>query len=132
MKPGIENSWIYQWPTFALSGDSSGMPRGWCLGSQQFRQELLQQISQTQGSKFAGAELKEAGQHKALRVLSEELERRHWSSGDLDQRSKADLQKLQIARRLRAETTVSYKWIAQHLVMGAAGYLSNCLRATKG
>ena len=37
----------------------------------------------------------------------------------------------EIAARLRAETTVTLKWIAHHLNMGAPGYLSDCLRAAR-
>jgi hypothetical protein len=46
-----------------------------------------------------------------------------------DRRRKGDLEKLSIARRLRAETTMTLSWIAQRLKMGAAGSIANCLRA---
>ena len=117
--------------TAELTGDFQEMPRGWCLGSEEFRQELLLQMTTMQGSKFAGPEWKETGQKKAEGIVAEELQRRGWSNAVLGQLHKADPQKLAIARRLRAETTVTFRWIADHLRMGAAGYLSNCLRTTK-
>ena len=36
-----------------------------------------------------------------------------------------------LARRLRAETTMSLAWIAEHLRMGSWSYVSNLLRVTK-
>ncbi|HEV2484255.1 MAG TPA: hypothetical protein VGT08_01880, partial [Terracidiphilus sp.] len=59
------------------------------------------------------------GPKEAERILTEELARRGWDTEVLSQLRKADPQKLSIAKRLRAETTVTLKWIAQHLDMGA-------------
>ena len=38
---------------------------------------------------------------------------------------------VEIARRLRSETTVSLKWIARNLNMGAPDHLGNSLRTAK-
>jgi hypothetical protein len=38
---------------------------------------------------------------------------------------------VRLARRLRAETTMTLSWIAKQLHMGAAGSLANRLRKTK-
>lgn len=114
-----------------LTGDFTAMPRGWCIGSEQFREELLLQMTTVQGSKFAGPEWKETGQRKAECILAEELRRRGWNFQDLERLRKGDPEKLKIAGRLRAETTVTFEWIARHLRMGAPGYVSNCLRAAK-
>ncbi len=113
------------------TGDFRVLPRGWCVGSEQFRQELLLQMTALVGSKYAGPEWRETAEKKAERILAEELNRRGWDDQQLAQRRKADPEKLQIARRLRAETTVTWNWIAQHLSMGAPGYLANCLRNRK-
>jgi putative transposase len=111
--------------------DFRALPRGWCIGSEQFRQELLLQMTTVQGSKFAGPEWKETAEKKAERILAEELGRRGWTAQALEQLRKADPEKLKIARRLRTETTVTFKWIAQRLSMGVPGYVSDCLRTTK-
>ena len=36
--------------------------------------------------------------------------------------------KVQVARRLRKETTMNWHWIAASLAMGAAGYAAACVR----
>ena len=113
------------------TSDLSVLPRGWCLGSEQFRQELLLQMTTVQGSKFAGPEWKQTGQKKAELILAEELQDRGWNAQNLQQLRKADPEKLKIAARLRAETTVTLKWIAHHLNMGVPGYLSDCLRTAR-
>jgi len=63
--------------------------------------------------------------------LDEELNRRGWDQGQLDRRRKSDPENLRIAERLRAESTATRKWIAQHLGMGAPGHVANCLRNRK-
>jgi hypothetical protein len=113
------------------TGDFSALPRGWCIGSEQFRQELLLQMTTVQGSRFAGPEWKETAEQKAQRILAEELGRRGWDARHLAQLRKADPEKLKIAARLRAETTVTFQWITQHLSMGVPAYVSDCLRAIK-
>jgi hypothetical protein len=46
---------------------------------------------------------------------------------DLPARRKGDESKVELARRLRQETTMSVKWIAQWLQMGSWTYVSSLL-----
>ena len=62
--------------------------------------------------------------------MAEELARRRWNGVELEQRRKADAEKIKIARRLRAETTMTWAWIAERLAMGTSGYTADCLRKT--
>jgi hypothetical protein len=57
----------------------------------------------------------------------EELGAAGWQESDLQARAKRNVTKLRIARRLRTETTMSLKWIAQRLHMGTWTYVSNLL-----
>ena len=113
------------------TGDSAAFPRGWRQGGEEFRQELLWQMTRLVSPKFAGPEWQETSQKKAERIVLEELNRRGWEPQRLAQLAKADPEKLKIAQRLRAQTCVSLRWIAQHLSMGAPDYLGNCLRIAK-
>jgi len=56
-----------------------------------------------------------------LETLVETCAKRGWSAGELERRRKADGEKLKIARRLRAETTMTWGWIAERLAMGTPG-----------
>jgi len=77
------------------------------------------------GSEHYGEE--RAEETKAERIIAEELKRRKWTATDLQTRPKEDLGKLELAARLRAETTMTVGWIAERLGMGTRGYLNHLL-----
>jgi hypothetical protein len=102
--------------------------RGWCLGSEDFRKELLAAAVERVGASHYGSERQESGEQKAERTVMEEMKGLGWEKGDLQRRRKGDKGKVAMARRLRKETTMSLKWIAQRLQMGSWTYVSNLLR----
>lgn len=102
--------------------------RGWCLGDEPFRRELLEQMDQKLGRHHGGEERQETAEARAERMVVEELRRRRWTGSELKRRRKGDAEKVKIARRLRSQTTMTLSWIARRLEMGASGYLANCLR----
>jgi putative transposase len=105
--------------------------RGWCLGSEEFRQELLASAAGQLRATHYGAERREAQEAKALRVLREEMSRLGWDQGALRQAGKGDERKVRMAARIRKDTTMSLKWIAQHLAMGSWTHVSNLLGAKR-
>jgi hypothetical protein len=50
-----------------------------------------------------------------------------WTEKELSRRAKGDKEKVALARRLRAETTMTLRWIASRLHMGTWTYVSNLL-----
>ena len=107
--------------------DWKKLRRGWCFGEESFREELLAQAHEKIGPSHYGQQKREAAEEKAKRIVEEELRRLGWSQAELRQRPKGDTAKVRIARRLRAETTVTLKWTAAVLVMGTWTYLANRL-----
>ena len=101
--------------------------RGWCLGSEAFRAELLAQVSEKGGAEHFGQEIRESAEAKAERLVLEEFKKLGWGREELSQRRKGDAQKLRIALRLRKETTMTLSWIAQRLEMGTKTHLSHLL-----
>jgi hypothetical protein len=101
--------------------------RGWCLGEETFRKELLAQLSERLGAEHYGAERAETEAAKAERILAEELKRRKWKTSQLRTRPKGDAEKVALAARLRAETTMTAGWIAERLEMGTRGHLNHLL-----
>ena len=89
--------------------------RGWCLGEEKFREELLTQMSERMGAERYGEE------------RAEELKLGRWQEADLKTRPKGDSVKVALAARLRAETTMTVGWIADHMAMGTRGYLNHLL-----
>ncbi len=51
-------------------------------------------------------------------ALEQALEWRRWQEADLAKRAKGDLGKVKISGRLREETLVTVKWIAERLGWG--------------
>jgi hypothetical protein len=102
--------------------------RGWFLGDEKLKQELLAQVSEKAGKSHYGEELRESAEAKAERIVAEELRRLGWKEDELKRQRKGHRRKVQMARRLRAETTMSLKWIAERLVMGSASMVTHCLR----
>jgi len=101
--------------------------RGWCLGSEAFRAELLSQVSEQSGAGHSGEEIRESAQAKAERLVLEELKKLRWGQEELGSRRKGDEEKVRIALRLRKETTMTLSWIAQRLEMGTKTHLSHLL-----
>ena len=101
----------------------------WCIGSPEFQGEILRRIESEGwvGRHHFGPEVQGAAEVKAARIVDEELARAVWSEAELLRSQKGDPVKLQIAQRLRAETTVTLQWIAARLRMGTKGYLSHLL-----
>ncbi len=108
--------------------DYEQIRRGWFLGSEEFRKELLAAAVERVGLSNYGAERRETELTKAERLVCEELDRLAWAEQELQLCSKGHRDKVAIARRLRQESTISLKWIAQRLHMGSWTYVSNLLR----
>jgi hypothetical protein len=101
------------------------LERGWFVGSEEFRKELLAQMNS--GPEHYGPEIRESEEQKARRRIQEELKKLGWTEAGLSERPKGDPEKLRVARALRQETTMTLGWIAQALHMGTKTHLSHLL-----
>jgi len=100
---------------------------GWSFGDDSFRKELLAQMEGKIGAHNYGYELQEVAEEKANRIVAEELGLAKWTESQLGVLRKGDPRKIQIARRLRKETTVTLQWIATRLHMGTRSHLNHLL-----
>jgi putative transposase len=103
--------------------------RGWCLGSEAFKLQKLEELDGQVGPHHFGQMRLEVAQTKGERIIAEELRRLGWRGADLAARRKRDPDKVAIAVRLRRETTLSVKEIAARLHLGTPGSASVCLLA---
>ena len=103
--------------------------RGWCLGSEEFKHQQLEEIDGQVGQHHFGQMRLEVARAKAERIIGEELRRLGWQEAGLASRRKRDPGKLGIAGRLRKEATGSDKQIAARLQLGTPGSASVCLLA---
>jgi hypothetical protein len=91
---------------------------GWCLGDKEFKNHLLMRIAGQVREHHAGELRLEVAAAQAEAIMQEEMKRLGWTPADLAQRKKGDGNKMALAWRLRTETTVPIKWIAERLSMG--------------
>ena len=105
--------------------------RGWYLGDKAFRKDLLKQAQERMGEYNSGEERSETDVEKAERMVEEALGKMKWDESELARRKKGDLGKVRLARRLRAETTMTLKWIAERLKMGTWTHVANRLHHVK-
>ena len=108
-------------------GEFKAIRRGWFLGSDDLKQELLGQMSKRLGENHYATDRQESGEVKALGIVAAELRRLGWTTAELKTRPKGDPGKVGIAWRLRTETTMTLKWIAAELAMGVWTHVSNLL-----
>ena len=107
-----------------LRGEFKRVERGWCLGGEEFRQELLEQVEARSGPSHFGAAVQEAETAQAERLVVAGLKRIGWRKADLKKRRKGEPKKVELAWQLRSQTTMSLAWIAERLNMGTRGYLA--------
>jgi REP element-mobilizing transposase RayT len=67
-------------------------------------------------------------EQQAQGLIRQELDQLGWDEAELKRQPKGARRKVRIARRLRAETTMTLGWIAERLRMGSASMVTHCLR----
>ena len=107
-----------------LRGEFKRVERGWCLGGEEFRQELLEQVDTPPGPSHFGEAVQEAEAVQAERRVVEGLKRLGWSEADLKARRKGEPRKVELAWELRSKTTMPLAWIAKRLNLGTRGHLA--------
>ena len=98
--------------------------RGWFVGGEEFRRELLEQVTTAPGPAHYGEVVQEAVAQQAERFVKERLAALGWREADLPARRKGDPAKVKLALAVRARTTMPLAWIADRLAMGSRGYLT--------
>jgi hypothetical protein len=101
--------------------------RGWFLGSKDSRREFLLRFAAGKRRKGQGEIWREVMEERAELLVGELLKRRKWDEGRLKREKKGHAVKVEFAKRLRKETTMSVPWIAKRLWMGSPNYLYTLL-----
>jgi putative transposase len=102
--------------------DHRHIRRGWCLGNEGFRKELLAQMAERRGPEHYGEERCESEQVKAERLITAGLKKARWTEARLEQERKGHPVKVRLALQLRAQTTLTVAQIAERLCMGTRSY----------
>ena len=105
--------------------DYPGLKRGWGLGSEEFRQELLREMPGRIGTNHFGPERRESAEAPAQRIVAVRLSELGLTAAPLEELPANATVKVELARRWRRQTTLSLKRIAEQLGVGRWKYLSN-------
>lgn len=93
--------------------------RGWYLGDEEGRRALTQKlIEKNPHVQWAGSSLQELNEAKWEQMVKKELVRLRRGEKDITVSAKGSPWKVEIAKKLRAETTAPNPWIAKRLHMG--------------
>jgi putative transposase len=111
----------------ALGQEWGQIRRGWCLGRGSFRKGLLEKMEGDFKEHHSHTQRQESEEEKAERLIGEGWARAGWKAGAEQSRRKSDPVKVAMALQLRQETTLTLKWIAQRLNMGAWEYVRRLL-----
>ena len=85
----------------------------------------MAQVSRQIGPNHFGKERRESAEQRAERIIAEVLRKLGLKRGQMELLPATRQVKVRLARRLRRETTMSLKWIAEQLGIGSWKYLSN-------
>ena len=88
---------------------------------------MLKYIEQQRGRWHDGAELRESAEAKAERLILEAWGAAGVADEQLPKWRKGHPFKVELAGKVRAETTVTVAWIARRLSMGSRGHLTHLL-----
>jgi len=106
--------------------------RGWCLGSESFRDRMLRWLDQRSGrgrdDAYSGPAVREHGQKAAEQLLEAGLRLVGLERGSLTDLRKTDPRKQALAWLLRKNTAVRNRWVAQQLHMGHEVNVSQAVR----
>ena len=106
---------------------AKNLQRGWKHGAEDFADWLADKLSRRGSQTERAAERRETDEALARRIIVEGLAEANLQEAALASRAKGDTMKVEIARRVRAQTPMSRAWIAKQLHMGSASYLSTLL-----
>ena len=106
-----------------MDGRISDLKRGWYWGRQEFAERMLKVTDALKKTRRSRAykrtpEVLEHGEVRAREILNKGLQRVGLAKADLGDLRASDPRKVEIAHEIWKETTVSQRWIADHLAMG--------------
>lgn len=110
----------------------NGIRRGWCFGSEGFREKMEEMLAGALGGKrrdsFSGDEVARHDQLAAELLLDEGLAKLGLSRSDLPGLRKGDCRKKVLAWSIRKQTAVRNEWVSKTLGMGSPARLSSYIR----
>lgn len=116
-----------------LDEEWKSIRRGWVLGDESFRQEMLgyigEQVESRQRESYSGEEIKAIDQKKAERLLKRGLRGVGLTQEELQDLKTTDRRKQALTWLIRSSVLVSSGWICTELGLGHRSNISRAVRA---
>jgi len=104
-------------------GMLKALRRGWCFGSEEFRQRILEMAPL--GDRRSRGQIRDShDEREAHRLVAVGLREFGLSVGELELLPKGDARKIAIAFMIKRQTIMGNEWIARELAMGVASRVS--------
>ncbi len=104
-------------------GVLQALRRGWCFGSEEFRQPKLERVA-VAVRRPAGPILAAHNEEQSVRLIARGLKAVGLAAGDLQAAAKGDPRQIAIAAGVKRRTIMQNEWISRRLEMGAAARVS--------
>ena len=115
-----------------LDPDWTKVRRGWCLGTESFRESLLMRLDDVRASvkktSHAGDEIREHNERQGKQMLIRGLQSLGLSVSDLKDLPKGAIEKQILAWYIRSHTTVSNTWLSKALQCGHPSNIPGYIR----
>lgn len=116
--------------------DWAKVRRGWCLGSETFRESLLMRLDDLRAgvkpSSHAGDEIREHNEHQAQRLLQRGLKVLGLTPAQLTELPKGAIEKQVLAWFIRRQTMVSNAWLSTALACGHPSNIPGYIKTVNG
>jgi hypothetical protein len=113
------------------AGLNATLRRGWCFGSQEFRELIEERMNDLAAKKnyrmengFQREQLRGHGEKAAQEMIEQGLAILELAREDLTKMRKLDIKKAMLVRLLRKQTSMPLEWIAKELTMGVRSSVS--------
>lgn len=121
---------------YQLDPNWSKIRHGWCLGSDAFRDNLLDRLdtlrSKCKPTSFSGPEVQMHNERRALRLLSTGLKQLGMTNKTLKALPKGAPEKKALIWYIRSKTTVSNDWLSEYIFCGHPNNIPHSINEVKG
>ena len=118
--------------TLATAEEWGKLRRGWCFGSESFRDKSLKKVAKALSGKnrtsYSGRSMKGHDEKMAEFLVKEGMKVLGLSDKDLERQRKGSPEKICLAWLVRKNTSVQNGWIANRLSMGRATNMAHLLK----
>lgn len=118
-----------------LSAEWESIRRGWVLGGDGFREEMLERIGERMKTRkresYSGEEVKGQDRRKAEALLQKGLQALKANLKDVRNWKSTDKRKQALTWLIRSSTPVSCEWICEQLNLGHRSNISRAVRAVE-